>query len=131
MKRSKVRTGLAAFAAGAMMLCASAPARAGIPVIDVAAIAQAVQIMWQGTLGATVELQSIEGRSYSQVAAEGAFNVWRMGWGMDYPDANNIHAEIFHSNVGSPAIIKIAEFDRLVDEGADSLGLVGHPTIAF
>jgi oligopeptide transport system substrate-binding protein len=81
-------------------------------------IAQAVQIMWQDTLGVEVELQAIEGRAYSGIAAEGAFNVWRMGWGMDYPDANNIHAEIFHSNVGSPAIIKIPEYDRLVDEAA-------------
>jgi oligopeptide transport system substrate-binding protein len=82
------------------------------------AIAQAVQIMWQDTLGVTVELQAIEGRSYSQVAAEGAFNVWRMGWGMDYPDANNIHAEIFHSNVGSPAIVRIPEYDQLIDDAA-------------
>ena len=81
-------------------------------------IAQAIQIMWQDTLGVQVELQAIEGRSYSGVAAEGAFNVWRMGWGMDYPDAHNIHAEIFHSNVGSPAIIKIPEYDRLIDEAA-------------
>ena len=42
MNRSKARSGLAAFAAGVMMMCASAPARAGIPVIDVAAIVQAV-----------------------------------------------------------------------------------------
>ena len=42
MKRSKVRSGLAAFAAGVMMMCASAPARAGIPVIDVAGLIQAV-----------------------------------------------------------------------------------------
>ena len=47
-------------------------------------------------LGRDVELQAVEGRAYSQIAAEGAFNVWRMGWGMDYPDANNIHAELFH-----------------------------------
>lgn len=81
-------------------------------------IAQAVQVMWQDTLGVEVELQAIEGRAYSEIAAEGAFNVWRMGWGMDYPDANNIHAEIFHSNVGSPAIISIPEYDSLIDEAA-------------
>ena len=39
---NKIRNGLAAFAAGVMLMCASAPARAGIPVIDVAAIVQAV-----------------------------------------------------------------------------------------
>ncbi len=81
-------------------------------------IAQAVQQMWQQTLGATVELQPVEGRAYSESAAEGAFNVWRMGWGMDYPDANNIHAEIFTSNVGSPALVRNAEYDRLVAEAA-------------
>ena len=48
MKRSKVRSGLAAFAAGVMMMCASAPARAGIPVIDVAAIIQAVLDVMNG-----------------------------------------------------------------------------------
>ena len=58
------------------------------------------------------------GPNGSGIAAEGAFNVWRMGWGMDYPDAHNIHAEIFHSNVGAPAVIKIPEYDSLIDEAA-------------
>jgi len=61
MKRSKVRTGLAAFAAGAMMLCASAPARAGIPVIDVAAIAQAVQDVLNGIAQIENQYQQILG----------------------------------------------------------------------
>ena len=34
--------------AGVMMMCASAPARAGIPVIDVAAIVQAVLDVMNG-----------------------------------------------------------------------------------
>ena len=42
MKRPTVRPGPTAFAAGVLMMCASAPAQAGIPVIDVAAIAQAI-----------------------------------------------------------------------------------------
>ena len=77
-------------------------------------IAQAIQQMWQQTLGATVELQSVEGATYSQVAADGAYNVWRMGWGMDYPDANNLHAELFTSDVGAAAIVRNAEYDRLI-----------------
>ncbi len=81
-------------------------------------IAQAVQQMWQRELGATVELQAVEGAAYSEIAAQGAFSVWRMGWGMDYPDANNIHSEMFTSDVGSPAIVKNDEYDQLIRDAA-------------
>src|SRR5690606_4168537 len=64
------------------------------------------------------ELQSVEGATYSQVAADGAYNVWRMGWGMDYPDANNLHAELFTSDVGAAAIVRNAEYDSLIAEAA-------------
>lgn len=81
-------------------------------------IAQAVQQMWQQTLGATIELQPVEGQAYAQIAAEGGFDVWRMGWGMDYPDANNLQAENFTSEVGSPAIVRNADYDRLIADAA-------------
>ena len=42
MKLSQMRSKFAAVAAGIVMVCASAPARAGIPVIDVAGLVQAV-----------------------------------------------------------------------------------------
>jgi oligopeptide transport system substrate-binding protein len=112
--------------AKALLAEAGFPGGSGLPPIVLAfnasetnsRIAQAVQQMWQQTLGVTVELQSVEGASYSQVAAEGAFNVWRMGWGMDYPDANNIHAELFTSAVGAPAIVRNTEYDRIIAEAA-------------
>ena len=102
------------------------PDGAGLPPITLAfnssetnsRIAQAVQQMWQQTLNATVELQPVEGRAYSQIAAEGAFSVWRMGWGMDYPDANNIHAELFTSDVGAAAIVRNERYDQLIAEAA-------------
>jgi oligopeptide transport system substrate-binding protein len=81
-------------------------------------IAQAVQQMWQETLNVNVTLQPSESSSYSQIAGEGAFNVWRGGWGMDYPDANNIHSELFTSDVGTPAMIHNAEYDQLIAEAA-------------
>ena len=61
MKHSKVRSGLAAFAAGVMMMCASAPARAGIPVIDVAAIIQAVLDVMNGISQIENQYQQIVG----------------------------------------------------------------------
>ena len=42
MNTLRFKSKLAAFAAGVMMMCVSAPARAGIPVIDVASLIQAV-----------------------------------------------------------------------------------------
>lgn len=112
--------------AKALLAEAGYPDGKGLPTITLAfnagethsRIAQAVQQMWQNTLGATVDLQPVEGRAYSQIAAEGAFNVWRMGWGMDYPDANNIHAELFTSNVGAAAIVRNADYDRLIADAA-------------
>ena len=74
--------------------------------------------MWQDTLGANVSLRSVEGRAYSVNAAQGAHNVWRMGWGMDYPDAHNIHMELFHSSVGAPATFKNAEYDSIIERAA-------------
>ena len=99
---------------------------AGIPTITLAfnasethsRIAQAIQQMWQQTLGVQVELQSVEGATYSQTAADGAYNVWRMGWGMDYPDANNVHAELFTTAVGAAALYHNPEYDRLIAEAA-------------
>ncbi len=61
MKRSKISSGLAAFAAGVMMMCASAPARAGIPVIDVAAIIQAVLDVMNGISQIENQYQQIVG----------------------------------------------------------------------
>jgi len=61
MNRSKVRSGLAAFSAGAMMMCASAPARAGIPVIDVAAIVQAMLDVLNGITQVENQYQQIVG----------------------------------------------------------------------
>ena len=81
-------------------------------------IAQAIQKMWQDTLGATVSLRGVEGRAYSVNAAQDAHDGWRMGWGMDYPDAHNIHMELFHSSVGQPATFKNPEYDRIIEEAA-------------
>ena len=61
MKRSKLRSGLAASVAAMLMMGASAPARAGIPVIDVAAIVQAVLDVLNGISQIENQYQQIVG----------------------------------------------------------------------
>lgn len=87
-------------------------------------VAQAIQKMWIDNLGVEVQLKGWDGAGYNDAASAGAFNVWRNGWGMDFPDAHNVLGEIFRSKVGptgDPAhsrVLRIAEFDALIDEAA-------------
>jgi type IV secretion system protein VirB5 len=66
MKRIKARSKLAAVAAGVVMLCASAPARAGIPVIDVAGLIQAVMEVLNSVTQVANQYEQIEGM-YKQI----------------------------------------------------------------
>jgi type IV secretion system protein VirB5 len=61
MHRSKLRSALAALATSAMLMGASAPARAGIPVIDVASIIQAMLDVLNGIAQVENQYQQIVG----------------------------------------------------------------------
>jgi oligopeptide transport system substrate-binding protein len=81
-------------------------------------IARAIAKMWENNLGVSVILTAGGRGGYNQAAMSGAFHIWRMGWGMDYPDAHNIHAEILHSSIGHESIIDIPEYDNAIDTAA-------------
>lgn len=86
-------------------------------------IAQAAQKMYEDNLGVTVELRGWEGGGYNDAVSAGAFNIWRSGWGMDFPDAHNVLGEIFRSkpfsgDASHSRLLVIPEFDELVDEAA-------------
>jgi oligopeptide transport system substrate-binding protein len=88
--------------------------------------AQAIQKMWEDYLGVTAELRVWEGAGYNEAAGAGAFNVWRNGWGMDYPDAHNALGEIFRSSplttdAAFGRFLIIPEFDQLIDAAAIEL----------
>lgn len=57
--------------------------------------AEAVQQMWQDTLGINVQLTNQEWAVYRQARVQGNENVYRSSWVQDYPDANNFLAEVF------------------------------------
>jgi|SaaInl7_200m_RNA_FD_contig_41_399189_length_2231_multi_18_in_0_out_0_1 oligopeptide transport system substrate-binding protein len=59
------------------------------------AIAEAIQAMWNENLGLEVKVTNQEWKVYLKtVRSENTPQVWRMGWCMDYPDANNFIYEV-------------------------------------
>lgn len=59
-------------------------------------IAEAIQQMWKDTLGLNVKLQNEEWNVYlNHVQSRDTPQIWRLGWILDYPDANNFTREVF------------------------------------
>jgi len=85
-------------------------------------IAEAIAEMWKETLGIEVTITNQEFRVFLQtLQTEGAATeVWRSGWCLDYPDANNWTKEVFA--IGGNREIATAwrneEFSTLLDEAA-------------
>jgi len=80
-------------------------------------IAEAIQSMWQETLGIEVQLTNQEFAVYLDQRA--TFPVWRAGWGADYPDAHNFLFDVFHSSSeNNDTGFANAEFDALLEEAA-------------
>lgn len=80
------------------------------------ALAQALQIMWNATLGVTVQLNPLDPTTYWATMETDAGQIFAAGWCPDYNDANNYTRDVYRSdgiyNYGrwnSPA------FDELVD----------------
>ncbi|NBD35155.1 MAG: hypothetical protein GVY30_04050, partial [Chloroflexi bacterium] len=57
------------------------------------AIAEYIQDSWYATLGVSVTLETLPWADYLDQLSNGQFQVWRLGWCMDYPDANNFLAD--------------------------------------
>ncbi len=58
-------------------------------------IAEAIAQMWKEVLGIQVTVTNQEWKVYLKTLQEDSPNVWRLGWCMDYPDANNWTREVF------------------------------------
>jgi oligopeptide transport system substrate-binding protein len=58
-------------------------------------IAEAIAEMWKETLGINVTLTNQEWKVYLKTIQEDSPPVWRLGWCLDYPDANNWTREVF------------------------------------
>ncbi|MFZ5819406.1 MAG: peptide ABC transporter substrate-binding protein, partial [Chloroflexota bacterium] len=68
-------------------------------------IAEAIQQMWKDTLGLDVQLVNQEWAVYLEtVDSLDTPQVFRLGWCLDYPDANNFIREVFASGGNANAV---------------------------
>ena len=82
-----------------------------------AAVAQAVQQMWSDTLGVDISIASQEWGVYLETLNNDAPQIYRLGWGWDYPDANSFLYDVFHSSSGNnDTNWTNEEFDSLLEE---------------
>ncbi len=88
-----------------------------------AQIALAVQLMWQRAFPMVkIEVVHTDWPTYIDILESGfsdniQFNIYRMGWCADYPDANNWLNDVFNSKSGSNYAHYVnPEFDMLVEQ---------------
>jgi oligopeptide transport system substrate-binding protein len=82
-----------------------------------ARIAQAVQQQWADSLGVEVQIATQEWGVYLETLGEDAPQIFRLGWGWDYPDANSFLYDVFHStSANNDTNWTSDEFDALVEE---------------
>jgi oligopeptide transport system substrate-binding protein len=82
-------------------------------------IAEAIQQMWQDLLGVKVEVQTQEWKVYLKTLQSDSPQVWRLGWNLDYADANNFLRDTFYSTSSQNYTKwKNEDFDKLVDQAA-------------
>ncbi|MBI1881196.1 MAG: hypothetical protein HYR94_23700 [Chloroflexi bacterium] len=84
---------------------------------ELSVVSQALQAMWQETLGIQVELSQIDNTVYWSKQEKDAGQIFRAGWCPDYNDANNYLHDVYRSdsiyNYGKWAN---AKYDELVDQ---------------
>jgi ABC-type oligopeptide transport system substrate-binding subunit len=86
------------------------------------AIGQALQVMWQSTLGVTVTLNPLDTTTYWATMAENGGQIHAAGWCPDYNDANNYTRDVMYSTgIYNYGRWNSPEFDALVDEAPPAL----------
>jgi oligopeptide transport system substrate-binding protein len=79
-------------------------------------IAEYVRDSWYNTLGVSATIQSLPWNDYLDFIRTGSAQIWRLGWCMDYPDANNfLNDGINRNNYGG---WNNATYENLLDQAA-------------
>ena len=84
-------------------------------------VAEALQGMWQRNLGVLVTLESQEWKVYLRKLQDDPPDIFRLGWGADYPDPDNF-MKIFTSNSGNNSTRwQNRRYDQLLEQAAREL----------
>jgi oligopeptide transport system substrate-binding protein len=81
-------------------------------------VAEAVQGMWQKNLGVVVRLDSQEWKVYLKKLNTDPPNIFRLGWGADYPDPDNFMKVFTAFSGNNNTRWKNPSYDRLLDAAA-------------
>ncbi|HEX2142647.1 MAG TPA: ABC transporter substrate-binding protein, partial [Candidatus Limnocylindria bacterium] len=78
-----------------------------------------LQEQWRTAFGVEVELQGLEWSSYLTRLNEDPFDIFRLGWGADYPHPNNFLTDLFSCTSGNNNMQYCNEdYDALLAEAA-------------
>lgn len=81
-------------------------------------VAQALQSMWRKTLGVTVKLNNQEWKVYLTTLKTDPPELWRAGWGADFPDPHNF-MNLFECSSGNNHTGWCNErYDKIIEEAA-------------
>ena len=81
-------------------------------------IAEAIQQMWKDNLGLTVELTNQEWKVFLETTdGPNAPQVFRLGWCLDYPDANNFIGDVFKEGGNSNTIVETDDAGNVIQRG--------------
>jgi len=70
-------------------------------------IAEAIQQMWKDTLGVEVKLTNQEWKVFLETTdGPNAPQIFRLGWCLDYPDANNFIGDVFRVDGNSNSVVE-------------------------
>jgi len=84
---------------------------------ELTAVSQALQAMWQKTLGVKVQLSQIDNKVYWGKQGKDAGQIHRAGWCPDYNDTNNYLLDVYRSDSGNNfGKWTNSQFDKLVDQ---------------
>lgn len=86
-------------------------------------VAEKIQSLWRENLGVEVKMENSEWKVYLKLLQNDTPQVWRLGWGADYPDPNNF-LNLFTSYSGNNNTHwKNKEYDSLIEQGAAEFDL--------
>jgi oligopeptide transport system substrate-binding protein len=84
---------------------------------EASSVSQALQAMWQKTLGIKVELKQIDNTVYWSQQEKDGGQIHRAGWCPDYNDPNNYLRDVYRSDsIYNYGKYNDPEFDKLVDQ---------------